>query len=100
MSSAVRDSVTPAFEQPALELAQLALAAAVGVRDQRPHHDAALDRRGQRLFDRLDVETKNDNVGRTSSRARSPSRIGATPSSGCVISCMPELVASGVPGQP
>jgi hypothetical protein len=50
------------FQQPALQLAQLALAAAVGMRDERAHRHAAADGSGNRLLDRIEVEAENDDV--------------------------------------
>ena len=51
-------------EQPQLELAQALLAAAVGVRDQRPDHDAARHGRLERLLELDAIEAEDDDVDR------------------------------------
>ncbi len=53
-----------ALEQAQLELAEILLAASIGVRDERTNDDAAADRRVERLLDLHPVESKNDDVDR------------------------------------
>ncbi len=56
----------PGVEQLQLELAQALLAAAVGVRDERAHDDAARDGRLERLLELGPVEPEDDDVDRSS----------------------------------
>ena len=60
----MRATVTPRVEQAQLELAQALLAAAVGVRDQRTHHDAARHGRFERLLELDAIEAEDDDVDR------------------------------------
>ena len=56
--------MTPAAEQPHLELAQVLLAAAIGVGDERANRDAARHRRGERLLQLRPIEAEDDDVDR------------------------------------